>query len=466
MTKSYDLIILGGGVGGYTAAIRASQLGMKTAIIEKNQVGGTCLHEGCIPTKAFLKSAEVLQQIHRAERFGIENAFASLNFTSVAERKNNIVNALYKGVQQLMKQAKVDIFVGHGKIESAPQQAEDEQFTVSVNEDTVLRGTRILIATGAKSRWISEAPINHDLVLSSADMVKLTQLPESLTIIGGGVIGVEWASMMADFGVRVTLLEVADRLLPNEDRHISEAMQKSLKKKAVNCLTGITDLDITTEDKVTVQCVKEGEPYDVTSDLLLVAVGREALTHDLGLQDVGINTERSAIAVDDYQQTNIQGIYACGDCTEGPQLAHKAAWQGKMAVEHAAGLNVEPMPMHMIPRCVYGAPQAASVGFTEEELQTKNISYQAKTFPFQLNGKALIEDTEGFAKLLYDHASGDVLGIHLFGDHVTEMIAAGTMSLYVNGAVNEVAEMVFPHPTISESLNEAAKMAIGTPVHI
>ncbi|TDQ41632.1 dihydrolipoyl dehydrogenase [Aureibacillus halotolerans] len=464
MIKSYDLIILGGGIAGYTAAIRASQLGLRAALIEKDRVGGTCLHKGCIPTKAFLKSAEVFQQVKNAGHFGVQTAAAALQFSKVRERKDEIVQKLYQGVQSLVKQAKVDSFTGTATFVSNESTTEHHT-VIKVNDDQTLEGKHIVIATGSRSRELSTMPFNNDLVLSSDNMVELRELPQSVTIVGGGVIGVEWAAMLADFDIPVTIIEPMDRLLPAEDESISKAMQTSLEAKGVTCWTSVKDIE-RSNDSAAIRFIHNEEERLVENEKILVAIGREAHTSDLNLDAIGVERDGNVILINDQQQTTVPNIYAAGDCTSGPQLAHKAAWQAKTAVEHIAGLQVEGYALSDIPRCIYTTPQAASVGLTQQQLERKQRPFEAKTYPLQFNGKALIEETTGFAKLLYDPETNDLLGLHLFGDHVTEMIGIGAMSLYVNASTEELAEVILPHPTLSETINEAAKMAIGSPLHI
>lgn len=472
MATEYDLVILGGGTGGYVAAIRASQLGLKTAIVEHDKLGGTCLHKGCIPSKAMLRSAEVFSLAKRGTEFGVVADNVQLQIEKVQERKNNIVNQLYQGVQQLIQKGNIDVYKGVGTI-LGPSIFSPLPGTVSVeleDDNELLIPKNLIIATGSSPRTLPGIQIDGETVLSSEHALELDQLPKSILIIGGGAIGIEWASMLSDFGVEVTVLEYADRILPNEDQEISQELTKALIKKGVQIIPNAKVLAETIEidqDEATIQVEKQDEIKSFSAEKILVSVGREANISQIGLQNTDIRLENNFIQVNYNMQTQESHIYAIGDVIGGLQLAHVASHEGILAVEHIAGLNPDPIQYQNVPRCVYSHPEVASIGMTESE--ALNAGFQVKTgkFPFIANGKALIfGDTTGFVKLIADQKNNDLLGVHMIGPNVTDLISEAGLAHVLDATPWEVGTMIHPHPSLSETIGEAALAVDRAAIHI
>lgn len=473
MAHEYDLVVLGGGTGGYVAAIRASQLGLKTAVVEKDKLGGTCLHRGCIPSKALLRSAEVYATANKGEEFGVKAKEISFDYNKAHERKNNIVNQLYKGVQGLMKKGKIDVFHGTGRI-LGPSIFSPLPGTISVEMDSgeeneMLVPKNVLIATGSRPRTLPGLEIDGEQIMTSDDAVNMETLPKSVMIVGGGVIGIEWASLFSDLGSEVTILEYADRILPTEDPDISKEMTKILKKKGVTIQTGAKVLPETVEtgDHISVKAEHKGEEKSFAAEKMLVSVGRQANTEDLGImENTSIEVESGFIKTNKFYQTADNHIYAIGDVIGGLQLAHVASHEGIAAVEHMADETPHPLDPTMIARCVYSRPETASVGLTEQ--QAKEQGYEVKTgkFSFQAIGKALVYgEAEGFVKFVADQKNEDLLGVHMVGPHVTDMISEAALARVLDAAAWEVAETVHPHPTLSEIIGEAALAVDGKAIH-
>ncbi len=472
MAIEYDLVILGGGTGGYVAAIRASQLGLKTAIVEKGKVGGTCLHAGCIPSKALLRSAEVYQTVKHAAEFGVEVSEPRINFLKAQERKERIVEQLHKGVHYLIKQGKIDLYEGHGRI-LGPSIFSPMPGTISVEmnngtENEMLLPKNVLIATGSRPKSLPGLKIDGDLVMSSDEALQLTELPSSLLIIGGGVIGVEWASMMADFGVNVTILEYADRIIPTEDRDISKEMHRLLKKKGIKIITNaqVKPETLRTEQKVFISAVRNGKMEEYEAEKILVSVGRQANVEGIGLQNTDIKIEKGVIAVNEVYQTEESHIYAIGDVIGGLQLAHVASHEGITAVEHIANENPQPLQYDLITRCIYSSPEAASVGITEDEAIQRGHKIKVGKFSFKAIGKALVYgESDGFVKMISDEETDDLLGVHMIGPHVTDMISEAGLALILNATAWEVAQAIHPHPSLAEAIGEAALAVDGNAIH-
>ena len=473
MSQEYDLVILGGGTGGYVAAIRASQLGLKTAIVEKSKLGGTCLHKGCIPSKALLRSAEVYATAKRGSEFGVDISSMSLNFTKVQERKNSIINQLHKGIQYLMKQGKIDVYHGFGRI-LGPSIFSPMPGTISVEmengaENEMLIPKNVIIATGSQPRTLPNLTIDGKYVLSSDDALALEELPKSVIIVGGGVIGIEWASMLSDFGVEVTILEYSDRLVPTEDHDISKELQRLLKKKGIKIVTKAKVLPETIEKAdrhVTISAeVKETEQA-YTAEKILVAVGRSANVDNIGLQNTQIEVENGCIQVNPYCQTKESHIYAIGDCIGGLQLAHVASHEGIIAVEHIAGNNPDPLDVTLVPACIYSQPEIASVGYTEAQAAEKGYELKIGKFPFRAIGKALVfGQADGFVKIVADKETDDILGVHMIGPHVTDLISEAGLARVLNATPWEIGNTIHPHPTLSEVMAEAALAVDGKAIH-
>lgn len=472
MAEEYDLVILGGGPGGYVAAIRASQLGLKTAIVEKDKLGGTCLHRGCIPSKALLRSAEVYRQTKAADDFGIETDHATLNFGKVIARKNDIVEKLHLGVETLMKKGKIHVYEGFGRI-LGPSIFSPMPGTISIehddgSENTMLTPKNVIIATGSSPRPLQNLKFDGEHVLSSDHALEMEELPDSILIVGGGVIGIEWASMLSDFGVDVTVIEYGKQILPSEDKEIAREMERQLKKKGIKFVKNANVLGETLEiaDGVTIQAEVKGDKKTFHGEKLLVSVGRTANVTNIGLENTDIQLDNGVIQTNEFLQTKESHIYAIGDCVGGMQLAHVASHEGIIAVEHIAGKNPFPLDDITVPRCVYSNPEAASVGFTEEEAREQGFDVKVGKFPFQAVGKALVYgEAGGFVKVIVDKESEDVLGVHMIGPGVTDMISEASLAKVLDATPWEIAHTVHPHPTLSEAISEAALAVDGLQIH-
>ncbi|ARP43396.1 dihydrolipoyl dehydrogenase [Geobacillus sp. 47C-IIb] len=472
MAKEYDVVILGGGTGGYVAAIRASQLGLKTAVVEKGKLGGTCLHAGCIPSKALLRSAEVYAQTKQGETFGVIAGDVRLDFAKVQARKAAIVDQLHKGVQHLMKKGKIDVYAGTGRL-LGPSIFSPLPGTVSVemndgSENEMLVPKFVVIATGSRPRTLPGLEVDGELVITSDEALQMETLPSSILIVGGGVIGMEWASMLNDFGVDVTVLEYADRILPTEDEDVSKEMEKLLRRRGVTIVTGAKVLPETLEkgNGVTIQAEHNGERKTFTADKMLVSVGRQANIEGIGLENTDIVIENGYIQTNEFGQTKEAHIYAIGDVIGGLQLAHVAAHEGIVAIEHLAGHNPVPIDYAMVPRCIYTRPEAAAVGLTEQEAKAKGYDVKVGKFPFKAIGKALVfGEAEGFVKFIADRNTDDLLGVHMVGPHVTDLISEAGLARVLDAAPWEVAHAIHPHPTLSEALAEAALAVDGRAIH-
>ncbi|CAH0178691.1 Dihydrolipoyl dehydrogenase [Peribacillus sp. Bi96] len=472
MAEEFDLVILGGGTGGYVAAIRAAQLGLKTAVVEKGKLGGTCLHKGCIPSKALLRSAEVYQTAVKSDEFGIVTGDVKVDFLKVQERKNKVVDQLYKGVQHLMKQGKITVYEGLGRI-LGPSIFSPMPGTISVemnngSENEMLIPQNVIIATGSRPRTLPGLQIDGELVLTSDEALNLENLPKSIIIVGGGVIGIEWASMLNDFGVDVTVLEYADRIIPTEDHDISSEMLRLLTKKGVKFVTGAKVLSETLKTDVSVSISAEvnGSVEEFTAEKMLVSVGRSANVEGIGLENTEIVKENGFIETNEFFQTKETHIYAIGDCIGGLQLAHVASHEGITAVEHMAGKKPERIDYSLISKCVYSSPEAASVGLTEEQAKKEGYELKVGKFPFRAVGKALVfGEADGFVKIIADKKTDDILGVHMIGPHVTDMISEAGLAKVLDATPWEIAKTIHPHPSLSEAIGEAALAVDGLAIH-
>ncbi|WNF37849.1 dihydrolipoyl dehydrogenase [Bacillaceae bacterium IKA-2] len=472
MAKDYDLVILGAGTGGYVAAIKASQLGLNVAVVEKAKLGGTCLHQGCIPSKALLRSAEVYSTMKQAEKFGVSANNITLQFDKVQQRKEQIVDQLYKGVQHLLKKGKIDVYEGLGRI-LGPSIFSPTAGTISVElnngeENEMLVPKNVLIATGSRPRTLPGLEIDGKLVLSSDEALNMEALPKSIIIVGGGVIGIEWASMLADFDVNVTVLEYAERILPTEDHEISKEAQRSLKKKGVKVITGAKVLSETIDktETVSIQAEHKGDTKTFSAEKLLVSVGRQANVEGIGLENTDIEVENGVVKTNEFYQTKESHIYAIGDVIGGLQLAHVASHEGMIAVEHMANQNPHQLDYQSVAKCVYSSPEIASVGLTENEAKEKGYQVKTGKFLFKAIGKALVlGETDGFVKLVVDVSTEDLLGVHMIGPHVTDMISEAALAKVLDATHWEVANTIHPHPTLSEAIGEAALAVDGKAIH-
>ncbi|MEQ6376506.1 dihydrolipoyl dehydrogenase [Bacillaceae bacterium S4-13-58] len=472
MAEEYDLVVLGGGTGGYVAAVRASQLGMKVAVVEKEKLGGTCLHKGCIPSKALLRSAEVFRQTKEADKYGISTGGSTLHFDQVQTRKNDIVEQLHKGVQMLMKKGKIDVYEGFGRI-LGPSIFSPMPGTISVeyangDENTMIVPKNVLIATGSRPRTLPGLEIDGEKVITSDEALQMEKLPSSILIIGGGVIGIEWASMLSDFGVEVTVVEYLDRILPTEDEDISKEMKRLLKRKGVKIVTEAKVLPETLVkgEKVSIAAERKGNQETFEADQILVSVGRQPNVSDIGLENTDIIVEKGAIQTNRYYQTKESHIYAIGDVIGGLQLAHVASHEGIIAVEHMANGNPVPMDPDLVPTCIYSNPEVSSVGLTEAQAKEKGFNVKTGKFMFKAIGKALVYgESDGFVKIIADKDTDDLLGVHMIGPHVTDLISEAGLAKVLDATPWEIAHTIHPHPTLSEAIGEAALAVDGKQIH-
>lgn len=473
--QQYDVVILGGGTGGYVAAIRAAQLGLKVAVVEKDKVGGTCLHRGCIPSKALLKSAEVLATMQKSGEYGINVAGdINLDFGGVMGRKNKIVTNLHKGVQGLLKKNKVDVIDGTGRV-MGPSIFSPTAGAVSVErtngENEIISPRNVIIATGSRPRSLPGLNIDGQYVLSSDEALEMETLPKSMIIVGGGVIGIEWASMLSDFGVDVTVIEYADRILPLEDEDVSAEVAKLLgrRKAKVKIVTGAAvqgDSLQTEGDTVTISAKIGEEVQTFSAEKILVSVGRAPNTDDIGLGATEVQTDRGFVVVDEHFRTKEKNIFAIGDVINTPQLAHTASHEGIHAVEVIAGLEPHAIDYKMVPKCTYSRPEVASIGYTEKELREAGREIKVGKFPFRGIGKALVNGSiDGFVKMIADANTGDLLGVHMVGPNVTDMISEAGLAAVLDATPWEISLAIHPHPTLSEAIGEAALAVEGRAIH-
>ncbi|MFJ7977905.1 dihydrolipoyl dehydrogenase [Peribacillus sp. NPDC096379] len=465
MNQEYDVVIIGGGTGGYVAAIRASQLGLKAAVVEQGKLGGTCLHAGCIPSKALLRSAEVYANTKNAEKYGVIAPEVGLDFQKVQARKEEITERLFKGVQHLMKKGKIDVYEGKGSI------LQTKDVLVKLNQDdqeTILTTRNIVLATGSRPRTLPGLEADGQYVMTSDEALQMEELPDSILIVGGGVIGIEWASMLIDFGLAVTVIEYADRILPTEDKDISKEVQRLMKKKGVKIVTGAKVLPETLEkgEGVSIKADYKGKETSFSADKLLVSVGRLPNIEGINLENTSVVVERACIQTNEYYQTNEQNVYAIGDVIGGLQLAHVASHEGIIAIEHIAGENPVPLNPTLVSKCVYSSPEVASVGLTEEEAKEKGYQVKIGKFSFRAIGKALVfGESDGFVKLIVEEGSNKLLGTHMVGPHVTDMITEAGLAQVLEATAMDIANTIHPHPTLAEAIGEAALAVYGKEIH-
>lgn len=460
----YDVIVLGSGPGGYVTAIRASQLGLKTAVVEREALGGICLNWGCIPTKALLKSANVFEYIEHAEDYGISVAAPKADFSGMVKRSRGVADGMSKGVQFLMKKNKIDVIMGNGKLLPGKQL----EVTDEAGKKQVLSADHIIIATGARSRQLPSIPQNGKTIIGYREAMTLAEQPKRMVVVGSGAIGVEFAYFYNAIGTEVTVVEYQDRIVPVEDADVSKQLEKSFKKAGIKVMTSSEVLGVEAKgnDQIVTVKTKKGEE-SITCDVVLSAAGVIANIENLGLEDVGIVVDHGKVVVDDYYATNIPGYYAIGDCVPGPALAHVASAEGITCVEKIAGHSPEPIDYGNIPGCTYCFPEVASVGMTEAQAKEAGHEIKVGKFPFSASGKASASGhKDGFVKLVFDAKYGELLGGHMIGANVTEMVAELVALRKLETTGHELIKTIHPHPTLSEAVMEAAAAAYDEVIHL
>jgi dihydrolipoamide dehydrogenase len=459
----FDLIVIGSGPGGYVAAIRASQLGLKTAIVEKAELGGVCLNWGCIPTKALLKSAQVFDYLNHASDYGISVKDHKADFEGMVKRSRTVANGMSKGIEFLMKKNKITVITGFGKLAAKGKVEVDNGGKKESHE-----ADHIILATGARARELPNIKIDGKKVIEYRKAMTLEKLPETMLVMGSGAIGMEFAYFYNTLGTKVTVVEYMDRILPVEDTEVSKTMEKLFKKKGMEIMTSSSVESVDTSGKkckVTVKTAKGNEVIE--TDIVLSAVGIQTNLENLGLESVGVKTDKGKVVVDDYYKTNIDGVYAIGDIVHGPALAHVASAEGIICVENITKHNPEPLDYNNIPGCTYCHPEVASVGYTEEQAKEKGYDILVGKFPFSASGKASASGhKDGFVKVIFDKKYGEWLGCHMVGEGVTDMIAEAVVARKLETTGHEIIKSVHPHPTMSEAIMEAAAAAYDEVIHL
>ena len=463
MSKKFDLIVLGSGPGGYVTAIRASQLGLKTAIVEKESLGGVCLNWGCIPTKALLKSAQVFEYIKKADAYGLKIKDFDKDFNAVVKRSRDVASGMSKGVNFLMKKNKIEVINGYGKIKpNKVVSVENEGAELDFEADN------IIIATGGRSRVIDSIPQDGKKIIGYREAMTLQKQPKKMIIVGSGAIGIEFAYFYNSMGTEVKIIEYMDRILPVEDKDISNQLNKTFKKSGIEILTNSEVISSNVKGKgVKVQVKSDGQISDHEADIVLSAVGYKSNIENIGLEEVGIAVDKDKITVDEFYKTNIPGYYAIGDITSGQALAHVASAEGILCVEKITNHDVEPINYDNIPGCTYCSPEVASVGLTEERALEMGYDIKVGKFPFTASGKAQASGhSDGFVKVIFDEKYGEWLGCHMIGAGVTDMIAEAVLGRKLETTGKEILNAVHPHPTMSEALMEAVADAYDEVIHL
>lgn len=466
--SNYDVVVIGSGPGGYVAAIHSAQSGFKTAIVEKEpteRLGGTCLLRGCIPTKALLNTADVFAKLQHSEDFGITLKEPAIDMKKVNKYKDKVVQKNAGGVKYLMKKNKIDVHLGHGRIE--------KKGVVSVEvggKKTELKTKYVILATGSEVAHLPFIEMDHTKVIDSDDILDLTEIPEHLIVIGAGAVGSEFASVYLRYGSKVTLVELADTILPIEDTEVSKEVEKSFKRQGmdVRVSSKVTDVKTTKAGVEVVIEGKDGKSEKVTCSHLLVATGRKPVTGDCGLANTKIKpTDRGTIDVNEFMQTNEDWVYAIGDICATPWLAHVASKEGILAVDHMKGRNPRPINYDHVPNCTYCSPEVASVGLTEEKAKERGHEINVGQFPFSAIGKAsILGQTEGFVKIICDAKYNEVIGVHIVGPKATELITEATVAMELESTIDEILHTIHPHPTLSEAVGEAAHAVTGHTIHM
>lgn len=467
MAEPYDVVIIGGGTGGYVAAIRAAQLGLRTALVERDKLGGTCVHVGCIPTKVMLHTAELAEQLKDAADLGLSVGAATIDLAAVHRRRTKVVETLFNGVQFLMRKNKIDVFAGDARFLTAQKIA----IALADGSETELGARHVIIATGSAPRSIPGIDIDNVRILDSTGALNLEQIPRSIAILGAGPVGVEFASIFRAFGSEVTLIELLPTLLPLEDEEIGRTLERSFARRGIKSFTQATAQRAKVAgDRVTMSLAKGSETQTIEAEYLLVAIGRAPVTAGLSLDEAGVATEKGAVKVDDALQTTAPTVYAIGDVLTGQKpyrLAHVSSDEGSAVAERIAGEGGHPLNYEAMPRPTFSLPQVATVGLTEQQAREQGYEVQVGRFPFQPNSKAVISGSrEGFVKVVTDRKIGEILGVHMIGPSVTELLAEGVAAKYLEATVAELGAAVHSHPTLSEALKEAALDAMGRVIHM
>lgn len=464
MASQYDLIVIGSGPGGYVAAIRASQLGLKVGVVEKAELGGVCLNWGCIPTKALLKSAQVFDYINHASDYGISVKDAKVDFAGMVKRSREVAGGMSKGIQFLFKKNNIDHIAGHGKLVRGKM----VEVTDAEGKKTTYQPKNIILATGTRSRELPAMPIDNEKIIGYRKAMVLEKQPKKLVVVGSGAIGVEFAYFYNSIGTEVTIVEYMPNIVPIEDEDVSKALARNFKKNGMSIMTEaeVTKVDTSGKGcKVTVK-TKKGEEI-IECDVVLSAVGVTTNLEDLGLETLGVKTEKGKVIVDDFYKTSVDGIYAIGDIVHGPALAHVASAEGIICVEKIAGHHPKPLNYGNIPGCTYCSPEIASVGMTEKAAKEAGYEVKVGKFPFTASGKAKAAGaSDGFVKVIFDAKYGEWLGCHMIGANVTEMIAEAVVARNLETTGQEIIKSVHPHPTMSEAIMEAAAEAYGEVIHL
>lgn len=464
MASKYDIIVIGSGPGGYVAAIRASQLGFKVGVVEREELGGICLNWGCIPTKALLKSANVFEYIAHAKDYGVNVGESSVDFKAVIKRSRDVAQGMSKGVNFLFRKNKIDHIAGFGKIKAGKK----VEVTDKDGKRTEYSADHIILATGGRSRELPSMPIDHKKIIGYRKAMSLDEQPKSMVVVGSGAIGVEFAYFYNAIGTKVTVVEFLPNVVPLEDEEISKQLERSLKKAGIEVRTSseVTHVDTKGDGCLVTVKTKTGEEK-IQCDIVLSAVGISTNLEGIGLEEVGIQVERGKVKVDDYYKTNIPGVYAIGDIVHGPALAHVASAEGIICVEKIAGKTPEPLNYNNIPACTYCSPEIASVGYTEKAAKEAGYEIKVGKFPFSASGKASAAGAkEGFIKVIFDAKYGEWLGAHMIGANVTEMIAEVVAARKLETTGHEIIKTVHPHPTMSEAIMEATAAAYDEVIHL
>jgi dihydrolipoamide dehydrogenase len=464
MASNYDLIVIGSGPGGYVAAIRASQLGMKVGVVEKEELGGVCLNWGCIPTKALLKSAQVFEYISHSKDYGIDVKDAKVDFGGMVKRSREVTGGMSKGIQFLFKKNKIDHIAGHGKL----LKGKKVEVTDKDGKKTTYQAKNIILATGGRSRELPSMPIDNEKIIGYRKAMVMDKQPKKMVVVGSGAIGVEFAYFYNSIGTEVTIVEYMPNIVPVEDEEVSKALARNFKKNGIKIMTESEVTNVDTKGKgckVTVKTKKGEETLEC--DVVLSAVGVTTNLENLGLEDAGVKHEKGKILVDDYYKTNVDGVYAIGDIVHGPALAHVASAEGIICVEKISGMSPQPLNYNNIPGCTYCQPEVASVGYTEKAAKEAGYEIKVGKFPFSASGKAKAAGApDGFVKVIFDAKYGEWLGCHMIGANVTEMIAEAVSARNLETTGHEIIKSVHPHPTMSEAVMEAAADAYDEVIHL